>query len=151
MGFSKKQRASLVAQMVKNLSTVWETWVQPLGWEDPLENEKAGAPHQGQHWMSCLVRNPATGNHACLLSDFNYSSNFPYCFSLGTSNCYSTHTSKTYQIWNATGDYFSFTRRLTETSTPCHILEPQILSTSGPTISWVLICVYSDSSRRDRV
>ena len=25
---------SLVAQLVKNLSAVWETWVQSLGWED---------------------------------------------------------------------------------------------------------------------
>ena len=23
--------------MVKNLPAVWETWVPPLGWEDPLE------------------------------------------------------------------------------------------------------------------
>ena len=23
--------------MVKRLPAVWETWVQPLGWEDPLE------------------------------------------------------------------------------------------------------------------
>ena len=29
--------ASLVAQMVKNLSAMWETWVQSLGWEDALE------------------------------------------------------------------------------------------------------------------
>ena len=29
--------ASLVAQMVKNLPAVWETWVQSLCWEDPLE------------------------------------------------------------------------------------------------------------------
>ena len=29
--------ASLVAQTIKNLSTTWETWVQCLGWEDPLE------------------------------------------------------------------------------------------------------------------
>ena len=28
---------SLVAQTVKHLSTMWETWVQSLGWEDPLE------------------------------------------------------------------------------------------------------------------
>ena len=28
---------SLVAQMVKNLPTMWETWVQSLGWEDSLE------------------------------------------------------------------------------------------------------------------
>ena len=30
-------RASLVAQMVKNPPAMWETWVQSLGWEDPLE------------------------------------------------------------------------------------------------------------------
>ena len=27
--------------MVKHLSTMWETWVQSLGWEDPLEKEMA--------------------------------------------------------------------------------------------------------------
>jgi len=32
--------ASLVAQLVKNLPAVWETWVQSLGWEDPLEKGK---------------------------------------------------------------------------------------------------------------
>ena len=30
-----------MAQMVKRLSTVWETWVQPLGQEDLLEKEMA--------------------------------------------------------------------------------------------------------------
>ena len=34
-------RTSLVAQMVKCLSTMWETWVRALGWEDPLETEMA--------------------------------------------------------------------------------------------------------------
>ena len=29
--------ASLVAQLVKNPPVVRETWVQSLGWEDPLE------------------------------------------------------------------------------------------------------------------
>ena len=29
--------ASLVAQMVKNPPAMQETWVQSLGWEDPLE------------------------------------------------------------------------------------------------------------------
>ena len=32
---------SLVVQMVKSLPAVWETWVQSLGWEDPLEKEMA--------------------------------------------------------------------------------------------------------------
>ena len=33
--------SSLVAQMVKNLPAMWETWVPPLGWEDPLEEGMA--------------------------------------------------------------------------------------------------------------
>ena len=33
--------ASPVAQQVKNPLAVWETWVQSLGWEDPLEKGKA--------------------------------------------------------------------------------------------------------------
>ena len=32
---------SLVAQTVKCLSTIRETWVPSLGWEDPLEKEMA--------------------------------------------------------------------------------------------------------------
>jgi len=31
----------LVAQTVKNLPAAWETWVQSLGWEDPLEESMA--------------------------------------------------------------------------------------------------------------
>ena len=41
--------ASLVAQMVKNLPAMWETWVQSLGWEDPLEEGMANPL-----WYSCL-------------------------------------------------------------------------------------------------
>ena len=33
--------AFLVAQVVKNLPAMQETWVQSLGWEDPLEKGKA--------------------------------------------------------------------------------------------------------------
>ena len=33
--------ASLVAQTVKNLLAMWETWVQSLDLEDPLEKEMA--------------------------------------------------------------------------------------------------------------
>ena len=33
--------ASLVAQMVKNLPAMWDTQVQSLGREDPLEEELA--------------------------------------------------------------------------------------------------------------
>ena len=37
------KKFSLLAQMVKRLPAVWETWVQSLSWEDPPE--KAMAPH----------------------------------------------------------------------------------------------------------
>ena len=30
-----------MAQMVQRLPAMWETWVQFLGWEDPLEKEMA--------------------------------------------------------------------------------------------------------------
>ena len=32
--------ASLVVQLVKNLPAVWETWIQSMSWEDPLEKGK---------------------------------------------------------------------------------------------------------------
>ena len=34
-------RAPLVAQMIKSLLAMWETWVRSLGWEDPLKEEMA--------------------------------------------------------------------------------------------------------------
>ena len=45
---------SLVAQMVKCLRTIQETWVQVLGWEDLLEKEMA--THS-----SILAWNPTDG------------------------------------------------------------------------------------------
>ena len=33
--------ASLIVQLVKNMSAMQETWVQSLGQEDPLEKEMA--------------------------------------------------------------------------------------------------------------
>ena len=30
-----------LAQTVKRLPAMWQTWVQSLGWEDPLEKEMA--------------------------------------------------------------------------------------------------------------
>ena len=35
------KEASLLAQLVKNLPTMQETWVRFLGWENPLEKEMA--------------------------------------------------------------------------------------------------------------
>ena len=31
----------LVAQLVKNLPAMWETWIRSLGWKDPLEEGMA--------------------------------------------------------------------------------------------------------------
>ena len=31
----------MVAQLVKNLPAVWQTWVHPLGWEEHLEKGMA--------------------------------------------------------------------------------------------------------------
>ena len=47
-------RASLVVQLVKNPPAMWETWVQSLGWEDPLEKGKAthSSIHGLPQWLS---------------------------------------------------------------------------------------------------
>ena len=34
-------KASLMAQMLKNLPAMQETWVQSLGWQNPLEKGMA--------------------------------------------------------------------------------------------------------------
>ena len=39
--YDQSQMASLVAQMVKNLSAMYETRVLSLGWEEPLEKGMA--------------------------------------------------------------------------------------------------------------
>ena len=44
--------ASLVAQMVKNLPAVQETWVRSLGWEDPLEKGTATPVLHGQRSLA---------------------------------------------------------------------------------------------------
>ena len=34
-------RTSLIAQLVKNPTAMWETWIRSLDWQDPLEKGKA--------------------------------------------------------------------------------------------------------------
>ena len=54
MVIKPETRASLVAQLVKNLPAMQETWVQSLGQEDPLEKEMATVllPEEVQGWRS---------------------------------------------------------------------------------------------------
>ena len=52
---SKFTRASLVAQMVKRLPAMQETWVRFLGQEDPLEKEMA------IHSSTLAWKNPMDG------------------------------------------------------------------------------------------
>ena len=51
-------RAYLVAQLVKNLRALQETWVQSLGCEDPLEKGKATNPQYSglENSMDCTVQ-----------------------------------------------------------------------------------------------
>ena len=46
-----------MAQMIKNLPAMWETWVRSLGWEDPLE--KGMASHSNMlAWRIPWTRGP---------------------------------------------------------------------------------------------
>ena len=42
--FGKQFAVSMVTQLVKHLPAMQETWVQSLGWEDPLEKEQPPTP-----------------------------------------------------------------------------------------------------------
>ena len=71
-------RASLVAQMVKHLTTIWETQVQSLGQEDLLEKEMA--THSSIHaWRIPWTEDPGRLQSVCgvakswtQLSDFTF-------------------------------------------------------------------------------
>ena len=62
--------ASLVGQRLKCLPAMWETWVQSLGWEDPLEKETA--THSSIHaWKIPWTEEPGgVAKSRTRLSDF---------------------------------------------------------------------------------
>ena len=64
--------ASLVAQLVKNQPAMRETWVQSLGWEDPLE--KGTTTHSSnsglENSMDCIAHEVAKSQTR--LSDFHF-------------------------------------------------------------------------------
>ena len=59
-----------MAQLVKNPPALWEIWVQSLGWEDPLEKEKATQPQYSglENFMDCIVHGIAESDSTELLS-----------------------------------------------------------------------------------
>ena len=49
-----------MAQLVKNIPAMQETWVESLGWEDPLEKGKATHSSTGlENSMDCIVHGVA--------------------------------------------------------------------------------------------
>ena len=76
--------ASLVAQRVKHLPTMWETRVQFLGWEDPLEKETAthSSTLAGKiPWTEKCGRLQSVGSQSLTrLSDFTFT--FEYSLAL---------------------------------------------------------------------
>ena len=53
------EESSLVAQLVKNLPAMQETWVRSLGWEDPLE-EGMAADSSIFAWRMSWTEEPQT-------------------------------------------------------------------------------------------
>ena len=62
--------ASLMSQQVKNLHALRETWVQSLGWEDPLEKGKATQYSGLENSMDYTVHGAAKSQTR--LSDFHF-------------------------------------------------------------------------------
>ena len=73
MPISKK--ITLVAQLVKNLPAIRETWVQSLGWEDPLE--KGTVTHSSiLAWrIPWTLQSMGVTNSRTRLSDFHVKEN----------------------------------------------------------------------------
>ena len=66
--------ASLVAQLVKNLPAMRETWVRSLSWEEPLEKGK-GCPLQYsglESSMNCIVHGIVESDTTLVLRKLKY-------------------------------------------------------------------------------
>ena len=92
--------ASFVAQLVKKPPAKWETWVQPLGWEDPLEKGKAThSSILAYKIMDCIVHGVAKSQ--IWLSDFYF--HFPWvpaCMSMCKTHFYYPKWSQQNKIRN---------------------------------------------------
>ena len=75
-----KLLTSLVAQRLKRLPAMWETWVQSLGWDNPLEKEMA------THSSILAWRIPWTEEPGGLQSkESDTTERLPFLFYKGTS------------------------------------------------------------------
>ena len=67
--------ASLVAQLVKNLPAMWETWVWSLGWGSPGEGNSYPLQYSGlENSIDCIVHGVTKGR--------TRTSDFPFYFHL---------------------------------------------------------------------
>ena len=60
-----------MVQLVKTLSTMWETWVRSLGWEDPLEKGMA-AHFSIMAWRIPWIVVLGVAKSRTRLSDFHF-------------------------------------------------------------------------------
>ena len=96
--------ASLVAQLVKNLRAMWETWVLSLGWEDPLEEGRS--PGEGNSYplqysdlensLDCIVYGVTKSQK--LLSHFHFLSIFFFLFTIIKNSFNNISLTKSNQI-----------------------------------------------------
>ena len=97
----------LVAQMVKHLSTMWETWVRSLGWEDSLEKEMA------THSSTLALKNPMDGGAWCrLLSMGSQRVGHDWATSLHFTSPSGTHQkeiTRCYSQWPCGYEWFQWT------------------------------------------
>ena len=71
LGKKKELWASLMAQRLKQMPAMWETWVQSLGREVPLEKEMA--THSSIiAWRIPRTEEPGVTNSQTRLSDFTF-------------------------------------------------------------------------------
>ena len=131
--------ASLVAQLVKNLPAVWETWVWSLGWEDPLENERLPLQYSGlENSMDCIVHGVAKS--WTQLSNFHFHFYCIVCFCLKSSYLICSVDSLTLNIW-ATTLLLVPERKLSNIFSVRHITTTFFVprETSGPWCLWAIL------------
>ena len=85
--------ASLMVQMVKNPPVVWETWVQSLGQEDPLE-EGMATHYSILAWQIPMDREAWWATVHGVTRSWAWLSNSTYCFCLNKILVYFWHKNK---------------------------------------------------------